>query len=409
MDTLQLELAKLGRDANLTQSIADVDKIIEQLERARGAIVEDPNSASITLAKLQNPLKHGFDKVNEDLKKIHQGYNKYGKALDKNFPSKALPTEYDALASHPALINRAIAMHLLREGQFSVASTFLEEIQEHPPQPTPTPGTPNPSEEDEVDLTFLKSKELQDKFSNMYSILNQLKARNLRPAIEWAKANSVELEKRGSNLEFELSKLQFVWLFLGPSVNGLPDDVHNGLPGALQYAKDHFQSFQIRYIRDIQQLVTAMVYRPNLRDSPYYRTFDTQTAWDDVSASFTREFCSLLGLAAESPLYIAATAGAIALPTLLKLASIVKEKRTEWTTQNELPVEIALPRSMIFHAIFVCPVSKEQTTEDNPPMMMPCGHVVAKESLQRLSKGTKFKCPYCPSESQAKDAREIIL
>jgi hypothetical protein len=39
MDALQVELAKLRRDANLTQSIEDVDKIIEQLERAREAIV----------------------------------------------------------------------------------------------------------------------------------------------------------------------------------------------------------------------------------------------------------------------------------------------------------------------------------------------------------------------------------
>jgi hypothetical protein len=300
-------------------------------------------------------------------------------------------------------------MHLLREGQFSAASTFLDEAQDNPPHPKPTPGTPNPSGEDEGDLTSLKSQELQVKFAKMYEILHELKARNLHPAIEWARSNSTELEKRGSNLEFELSKLQFVWLFQGPEINGLPDNADNGLQGALKYARDHFQSFQNRFLRDIQQLITAMAYKSNLRDSPYYRTFDTQTAWDDVSASFTREFCSLLGLSAESPLYIAATAGAIALPTLLKLASIVKEKRTEWTTRNELPVEIALPRSMIFHAIFVCPVSKEQTTETNPPMMMPCGHVVAKESLQRLSKGGRFKCPYCPSESQPKDAREIIL
>ena len=39
MDALQLELAKLRKDGNLTQSIEDVDKIIEQLERAREAIV----------------------------------------------------------------------------------------------------------------------------------------------------------------------------------------------------------------------------------------------------------------------------------------------------------------------------------------------------------------------------------
>jgi len=181
------------------------------------------------------------------------------------------------------------------------------------------------------------------------------------------------------------------------------------MKGALDYARANFPPFQTQYLREIQQLVTALAYASNLSESPYGRTFRTDTAWDEVSSSFTREFCSLLGLSAESPLYIAATAGAIALPTLLKLATIVKEKRTEWTTQNELPVEIALPRSMIYHAIFVCPVSKEQTTENNPPMMMPCGHVVAKESLAKLSKGGRFKCPYCPSESQPKDARQIIL
>ncbi|KAH8596565.1 CTLH/CRA C-terminal to lish motif domain-containing protein [Bisporella sp. PMI_857] len=409
MDTLQLELARMRRDANLKQSVDDVDKIIEQLERARETIVADPQSAPITLSKLQNPLKSGFDKVNDDMAKTYKAHNVYGKALDKNFPVKKLPTEYDALASHPSLINRAIAMHLLREGQFSVASTFLDEARENPPQPAPTPGSPHPSQSDAGDFTSLKSSELQHKFANMYAILHELKAHNLHPAISWARSNSVELERRGSNLEFELSKLQFVWLFQGPSINGLPDTYENGLEGALLYARENFGRFQGRFLRDIQQLATAMAFRSNLRDSPYHHTFNTETAWGDVALSFTREFCSLLGLSAESPLYIAATAGAIALPTLLKLASIVKEKRTEWTTQDELPVEIALPGSMIFHAIFVCPVSKEQTTESNPPMMMPCGHVVAKESLQRLSKGGRFKCPYCPNESQPKDAMEIIL
>ena len=38
MDSLQDELAKLRRDASLSQSIQDVDKIIQQLEKARGTI-----------------------------------------------------------------------------------------------------------------------------------------------------------------------------------------------------------------------------------------------------------------------------------------------------------------------------------------------------------------------------------
>src|SRR6266566_8575910 len=101
--------------------------------------------------------------------------------------------------------------------------------------------------------------------------------------------------------------------------------------------------------------------------------FETKAAFDDAAASFTREFCSLLGLSAESPLYVAATAGTIALPRLIKFIGATRSKRTEWTTANELAFETPLPRSMIYHSIFVCPVSKEQTTDANPPMKLPCG------------------------------------
>lgn len=260
----------------------------------------------------------------------------------QKFKDKPLPTtEYDALSSHPALINRAIAMHLLREGQFSVASTFLTEALAHPPRAEPTPGSPNPYDSLEQDLGIdsLRSETLRKQFANMYHILHELKTEhNLLPAIEWARANSALLEARGSNLEFELGKLQFVWLFMGGDSKGHQNSSPEGKYRALQYARREFAVFQGRYLREIQQLGGAMAFCPNLQQSPYRRIFHNDSAWEEVASSFTREFCSLLGLSADSPLYIAATAGAIALPTLLKLQTIMKEKRTEWTTQNELPV-----------------------------------------------------------------------
>jgi hypothetical protein len=233
--------------------------------------------------------------------------------------------------------------------------------------------------------------------------------RNLEPAIEWARDHARELEVRGSNLEFELCRLQYVNLFLGQDVDNMSDISASGQMRALDYAKREFQNFRGRYSHEIQQLMGAMAFSTNLEDSPYRNIFNNTTAWDEVATSFTREFCSLLKLSADSPLYIAATAGAIALPTLQKLQTIMQQKRTEWTTENELPVEIPLPPAYQFHSIFVCPVSKEQTTDRNPPMMMPCGHVVAEESLERLSKGTRFKCPYCPGESHPRDAKKVVL
>ncbi|KAI9817116.1 MAG: hypothetical protein M1827_001228 [Pycnora praestabilis] len=341
MDVLQKEHERLSKKSNLSESVDDVQKTIDLLLRARESIASDPGHVSIALAKLQNPIKQSFDKINEDLKEVHSGLNKYTKALDKKFKDKPLPTtEYDALSSHPALINRAIAMHLLREGQFSVASTFLIEAAAQPPRAEPTPGSPNPyhSLEQAIDLGSLKSESLQQQFSEMYHILHELRnGRNLIPAIDWARTKSTELEARGSNLEFELGRLQFVWLFLGGGVGSGEGATSAGPQRALTYARREFGHFQARYLREIQQLGGAMAYRPNLAYSPYGRIFHNDCAWEEVASSFTREFCSLLGLSADSPLYIAATAGAIALPTLLKLQNIMKEKKTEWTTQHELP------------------------------------------------------------------------
>lgn len=232
-------------------------------------------------------------------------------------------------------------MHLLREGQFSVASIFLEDATTHPPLAEAELGSLNPyaTLENDLGVDSLKSEALRKEFANMYHILHELKnQRNLQPAIEWARLNSKELELRGSNLEFELVKKQFVWLF---SESSSPDDqgsIPDGLLLALAYAQKEFYRFQGRYRLEIEALSGAMAFHSNLAQSPYRQIFRNDGAWDELANCFTREFCSLLGLSADSPLYIAATAGAIALPTLLKLQTIMKEKHAEWTTQHELPV-----------------------------------------------------------------------
>ncbi|CAN9462435.1 hypothetical protein AA0117_g3131 [Alternaria alternata] len=418
MDDLREQVELLESSANLSTSIEHVQRALDMLTAARAKIAADPKTAPLTLAKLQDPFKKSLDTVQKDLKPVYAGLNKYGKALDKKFKDKPLPSaDNDALSSHPSLINRAIAMHLLREGQFDVASTFVQEASRQPPHPEPTLNTPNPYireawEKDLAEGTF-NSEKLQQQFADMYHILHQLRnERNLQPAIQWARERSDVLEARGSNLEFELCRLQFVCLFdsRGSQDEAMDDyDSPSGPLHAWAYARREFAPFQRRYQREIQQLLGAMAFWQNVEDSPYRRLFYNDSAWEEVAHSFNREFCSLLGLSADSPLFIAATAGAIALPYLLKMQSIMKEKRTEWTTQDELPVEIPLPSQYHFHSIFVCPVSKEQSTDANPPMMMPCGHVIAQESLEKLSKGSRFKCPYCPNESHPRDAMKVVL
>ena len=404
MDTIQKEHDKVWTASKKSQIGDRTQDIIDALQSARDAIAADPASAQITLAKLQNPVKSSFDSIFAGLKDVHGTHSKYARALDKVFKEKPLPSsEIDALQSQPTLVNRAIYLHLLREGLFAVASEFHEEASER--QRTQQEAAANlgldVSMEHPLGLDKTLSEDMQEQFTKMYHILSELRENhNLQPAIEWARSNSDALEIRGSNLEFELCRLKYIMLFI---------DVDGGKMEALMYAQREFQHFRGRYLAEIQQLIAAIAFETNLEESPYNTRFNNTASWDEVAASFTKEFCSLLELSADSPLYVATTAGAIALPTLLKLQAIQKQKRTEWTSQNELPVETPLPPSYQFHSIFVCPVSKEQTTDQNPPMMLPCCHVIAHESLQKLSKGAKFKCPYCPVESHPKDARRVFL
>ena len=351
MEALQNEHAKLVKRSKSSKTVDQAQEIIDALQAARDTIANDPHATQITLAKLQTPVKASFDNINAGLKEVYGGLNKYTRALDKLFKDKSLPSsEIDALSPYPTLLTRAIYLHFLREGLFDVASTFSEEVSANFPDPQ-NHDTPNGTTTDSVDGEEVKEQdrplrvdkmlpeEMEKQFEAMYHILHAMKEeRNLSPAIAWARAHSRTLEARGSNLEFELCRLEFADIYQGHDEDDSEESLRARQYQAINYARNEFQAFHGRYLLEIRQLMGALAYGPNLEESPYRNLLHNSTGWDEVANSFTREFCSLLELSADSPLYIAATAGAIALPTLVKLQNIMQQKRTEWTTANELPV-----------------------------------------------------------------------
>jgi len=102
--------------------------------------------------------------------------------------------------------------------------------------------------------------------------------------------------------------------------------------------------------------------------------------------------------------------GGGALARIEKGRKVMGDRKGGWTQADELPIEIPLSSDNRYHSIFACLVSKELSTESNPPMMMTCGHVISKDSLQKLNKaGGRSKCPYCPVETLVGAAQRIYL
>ncbi|KAF9939428.1 hypothetical protein BGZ67_009553 [Mortierella alpina] len=237
---------------------------------------------------------------------------------------------------------------------------------------------------------------MRHQFVEMFDIVAALKENNLEPALQWATRHRSGLEKRSSTLEFKLHRQRYLQLLEAGQVQD-----------SIAYARMNFGYFGNRHIEDIKRLMCCIIFMDHIKTSRYADLMDPNTN-SDIQHMFTRDFCSLIGLSCDSPLYVSVTVGTQAMPTMIKMASIMKAKKTEWSQQSELPVEINLTDETKFHSIFVCPVSKEQASEDNPPMMMACGHVICKESLQKLCRGLsshKFKCPYCPAESMMSQAK----
>ncbi|KAL3684057.1 hypothetical protein R1sor_002079 [Riccia sorocarpa] len=359
-----------------------IDTVRQELERVAEALIEIPDGSEAddqrraVVVELRTKLTEmgPSAQIGALEKEVNLAVSKYGKVVGKYFCTD-IASAYRDVQFDTHVINRIVALHFYRQGLFDLGDSFVKESQ------------------------LADGASLKAPFYQMYQILDQIRAKKLEPAISWATGHHDELRKQGSSLEFKLHQLQFI------------NYLHQGGRGAaLQYARSSFGPFASNHMMEIQRLMGCLLWAGRLQSSPYADML-AATHWDTLATEFTTECCSLLGQAHESPLHVIISAGAQALPTLVKLATVMVHKKHEWHTMKQLPVEIELGKEFQFHSIFACPVSRDQSTTENPPMLMPCGHVLCRQSIQKLAKGNfrTFKCPYCPLETTVGLCRQIHL
>ncbi|KAE8700071.1 hypothetical protein F3Y22_tig00110562pilonHSYRG00040 [Hibiscus syriacus] len=367
------ERVKKKRKVSYSKTHEVTELIVQEIEMVQSSTLEYKSKLAELKKKLQEVAP--LSQLEGTQKKLNIALSKYPKALEKVL-NPDISKAYRNVEFDSRVVNQLIASHFYRQWLFDVGDCFIVEAQD-------------------VDAAAT----MKSLFQELYQMLEVMKCWDLEPALKWAAANSNKLKENGSDLQLILHRLQFLKILK----KGSRDE-------ALKYARTNFVSFAGNHMAKIQNLMGCLLYPDRLHDSPYAHLLSL-TNWDTVTEELTRQFCNLLGQSYESPLSVTIAAGIQALLPLLKFMTVMAGKKHEWQSMKQLPVPVDLGKEFQFHSIFVCPVSKEQSTDDNPPMLMSCGHVLCKQSINKMSNnGSKsFKCPYCPTDINSKHCRQLIF
>ncbi|OCF42093.1 hypothetical protein I317_04064 [Kwoniella heveanensis CBS 569] len=363
---------------------------------------DDPKTVIVDLQKAVKTCKKDVEK---GLKSWYGALGNVGKAVDKAFPpnlgaiSKAYedPPLFSAPDAADAL-DQVVLDSLGRRGLWDAVAAM----------------------EEETTLTYPKDRRALAE--ELQHIINSILSSNLEPALAWCETNKPFLNSppHPSSLPYHLHKAVFTSL--------ASDD----RAAAIAYARANMMGFVPT--QPVLKLITSCLYTGN--DIPQNNGKDVdmdeeadgcnqrkaeeedkkrerQEQLEKLAKMLKDEFCRRYQWPKEDPLEVALDLGSRggALNVIEKARKVMSEHLGPIRTWTDLPIEVPLPPSRRYHSVFVCPVSKEQATESNPPKMLTCGHVIAQESFNRLLKGGRrsAKCPYCPIETSQSVAQRLYF
>ncbi|KAL0422468.1 UNVERIFIED_CONTAM: protein RMD5 [Sesamum latifolium] len=383
LNAIQDSFERVAKKQKLSYSKSQelICQVGHEIEQALASIQSDNDSgmsidpkAVLTELKAKLQIFGSHNHLEGPQRDLNMSLSKHQKLLEKMlYPD--ISNTYRNVDFDPHIVNQIIIGHFHREGLFDIADSLIQEA----------------SEPEAISLRL--------QFQEIHQILKALKSRNLEPALNWVSTNQERLKESGSNLELKLHKLHFVDILQNRSRSD-----------ALKYARIYLAPLASYHMKEIQKLMGSLLWAGKLDKSPYANLVDP-IHWEKLAEELMLTYCNFAGQSFRDPLNVAVAAGAEGLPTLLKLANVMAAKKQEWRAMKQLPVPVELGKEFQFHSVFVCPVSREQGSEENPPMLLPCGHVLCKQSINKLSKGNSrsFKCPYCPQDASVAQCQQLYF
>jgi len=394
MDACELIENEVGKHVRNLNNVrknleVEIDKQIDAIEKlqrdiARNSVEERPDISRDDSDLVRNVLtgvNKTVSKISKDHKECKMSVWKIGKAIDDSFLSgiDIFPgyNSDELLGQDTEKLISVILEHFARDGRLDICRDLVNE-------------SGIDCQEDEIGAVVELNKAVE-----------ALKSLDVGPALTWVTNNRDNLKKIKNttqiSLELKIHRLKFLDILMnGDRVEGL------------NYARKNFPSLISDQEPGVLSLMGAIMYSGSaLQESPYCHLAGP-TEWQDTADLLLKSACSILGMSMESPLLIAVNAGCMALPDIILTNQIMQK-----SGQEKVPVDVELSEEFSFHSVFVCPVLKQQVSENNHPYKLVCGHVISRIALAKLLKPGlevyKLKCPSCRHYQNPAKARRVFF
>ena len=198
----------------------------------------------------------------------------------------------------------------------------------------------------------------------------------------------------------------------------------------VEYTRKHFKPFMSNknYLLQISKLMTKLLFRKASKEKSEIITeskiedknnnLENKEGLEFLKNLFIETFLKLNHKSRDDTLSTILLAGRYVLPQVVeseeKLAKDKDKKNIEVDKEkNQLMYSLELPEELIFHNIFVCPVSKEIASADNPPIRLNCGHCICKNSFDKIEKSgvrhNQIKCPICTQVGKVDEINKLDI
>lgn len=267
-------------------------------------------------------------------------------------------------------LNRILVDYMLREGLMGTATKM----------------STNLGLQDYVDIEV---------FAQAQRVEQALRNHSCSEALQWCAENKSTLRKNKSALDFQLRLQEYIELVRKEK-----------LTEAIAYSKKNLVPWADTHMKEIQQSMGLLAFKPNTKCKIYMKLFDP-SRWTSLIQQFRADNYSLNSLPSQSLLTITLQAGLSALKTPQCYQTANRNFNCPVCAADTLGVLAEkLPLSHHVNSTIVCRISGEIMNEDNPPMVLPNGMVYSYKALTEMA-STSENIITCPRTGATCDVLQL--